>query len=264
MVERLELRSALNHAVNEGHFLLAYQPIVDLTTDEPVGFEALVRWFHPAKGVVSPAEFIDVAEESGLIVPIGRWVLQQALHTVAQWRRILPRARQPYVSVNVSVRQFREGGFADEILQALAYTEVPPQALMVELTEAVLVGEHDQVWHDLAVLRERGVRVAIDDFGTDYPALSDLRHRPIDVVKIDKTFIDDMVDGPRQLAVVTGILGLARSLDLTVIAEGIETSTHRDLLNRRGCPFGQGYFWSSPVDGTEALSQMTAHQPLGV
>ncbi|MCU7725903.1 EAL domain-containing protein [Actinoplanes sp. KI2] len=256
MVERLELRSALDHAVNEGHFLLAYQPIVDLGSQEPVGFEALVRWFHPTKGLVAPTEFITVAEESGLIVPIGRWVLQQALHTVAQWRRALPRARQPYVSVNVSVRQFREAGFVDEILQALAYAGVPPEALMIELTETLLAGEHETVWRDLAELREHGVRVAIDDFGTGYSSLGYLRRRPIDVVKIDKSFIDDMVEVPQQLALVTGIVSLAQSLGLTVIAEGIESPVHRDLLARLGCPLGQGYLWSAPVDGTEALAQM--------
>ncbi|MFF5293132.1 EAL domain-containing protein [Paractinoplanes globisporus] len=256
MVERLELRSALDHAVNEGHFLLAYQPIVELGSQQPVGFEALVRWFHPTKGVVSPAEFIEVAEESGLIVPIGRWVLQQALHTVAQWRRVLPLDRQPYVSVNVSVRQFREAGFVDEIVQALAYAGVPPAALMIELTETLLAGEHETVWRDLAALREHGVRVAIDDFGTGYSSLGYLRRRPIDVVKIDKSFIDDMVESPQQLALVTGIVSLAQSLGLTVIAEGIESPVHRDLLARLGCPYGQGYLWSSPVDGTEALAQM--------
>jgi len=256
MVERLELRSALDHAVHEGHFLLAYQPIVDLGTQEPVGFEALVRWSQPAKGVVAPAEFIAVAEESGLIVPIGRWVLQQALHTVAQWRRALPRARSPYVSVNVSVRQFREAGFVDEILQALDYAGVPPEALMIELTETLLAGEHETVWRDLAALREHGVRVAIDDFGTGYSSLGYLRRRPIDVVKIDKMFIDDMVESEQQLALVTGIVSLAQSLGLTVIAEGIESAVHRDLLARLGCPLGQGYLWSAPVDGTEALAQM--------
>ncbi|WP_030434111.1 putative bifunctional diguanylate cyclase/phosphodiesterase [Actinoplanes subtropicus] len=257
MVERLELRSALDHAVNEGHFLLAYQPIVDLISQEPVGFEALVRWYHPTKGLVAPAEFIAVAEESGLIVPIGRWVLQQALHTVAQWRRALPRARSPYVSVNVSVRQFRETGFVDEIVQALAYAGVPPEALMIELTETLLAGEHETVWRDLAQLREHGVRVAIDDFGTGYSSLSYLHRRPIDVVKIDKMFIDDMVESQQQLALVTGIVSLAQSLGLTVIAEGIESAVHRDLLARLGCPFGQGYLWSAPVDGTEALAQMS-------
>jgi diguanylate cyclase (GGDEF)-like protein len=259
MVERLELRSALGHAVNEGHFLLAYQPIVDLVGDEPVGFEALVRWVHPTNGVVSPAEFIAVAEESGLIVPIGRWVLQQALHTVAQWRRALPPDRRPFVSVNVSVRQFREPGFVDEILQALAYAEVPPSALMLELTETLLTGEHETVWRDLATLRAHGVRVAIDDLGAEHARL---RRRPIDVVKIDKVLIDDMVDDPRPRALVTEIVGVARSLGLTVIAEGVESTPHRDLLVRLGFRLGQGYLWSSPVDGTEALSQMTAARSL--
>ena len=262
MVQRLELRSALDHAVNEGHFLLQYQSIVDLKDDEPVGFEALVRWHHPTQGVIAPADFIDVAEESGLIVPIGRWVLDQALHTLAQWRRVLPRVRQPYVSVNVSVRQFRESGFVDQVLQSLAYAGVPPQALMLEITESLLVGDHETIWHDLDQLREHGVRVAIDDFGTGYSSLGYLRQRPIDVVKIDKTFIDGMVESEQQLALVDGIISLAQSQGLTVIAEGIEDQAHRDLLARLGCPLGQGFLFSSPVDGTEAIGQMTNRQPL--
>jgi EAL domain-containing protein (putative c-di-GMP-specific phosphodiesterase class I) len=154
------------------------------------------------------------------------------------------------------VRQFREAGFVDEILQALAYAGVPPEALMIELTETLLAGEHETVWRDLAALREHGIRVAIDDFGTGYSSLGYLRRLPIDVVKIDKSFIDDMVEIPQQLALVTGIVSLAQSLGLTVIAEGIESAVHRDLLARLGCPFGQGYLWSAPVDGTEALAQM--------
>jgi diguanylate cyclase (GGDEF)-like protein/PAS domain S-box-containing protein len=258
MVQRLELRSALDHAVNEGHFLLQYQPIVDLTTDEPVGYEALVRWHHPSQGVIAPAAFIEVAEESGLIVPIGRWVLDQALHTVAQWRRVLPRRRQPYVSVNVSVRQFRETGFVEQILQSLEYAGVPPQALMLEITETLLVGDHETIWQDLARLREHGVRVAIDDFGTGYSSLGYLRQRPIDVVKIDKMFIDGMVESEQQLALVDGIISLAQSQGLTVIAEGIEDPAHRELLARLGCPLGQGFLFSSPVDGTAAIGQMTS------
>src|SRR5262249_20316632 len=148
------------HAVHEGQFLLAYQPIVDLATDETAGFEALVRWHHPVRGVVAPDEFLEVAEESGLIVPMGRWVIEQALHTVAQWRRIMPREREIYVSVNVSPRQFRDPGFADQILQLLSYAGVPPQALMLELAEDVLADDNSPVWHDLTVLRAQGVRVA--------------------------------------------------------------------------------------------------------
>ena len=262
MVERLELRSALDHAVHEGHFLLAYQPIIDLGTDEPVGFEALVRWHHPTRGLIAPAEFLEVAEESGLVVPMGRWVLDQALHTVAQWRRILPRTRQPFVSVNVSVRQFRDGTFVDLVKQALAYAGVPAQALMLELTESVLDGDHEAIWADLAVLRELGVRVAIDDLAASSSALGDVRRRPVDVVKLDKAFVDGVVDDPHQLALVAGLINLARTLGLTVIAEGIEDPAHRDLLARLGCPLGQGYLYSSPVDGTEALSQITDRLPL--
>jgi EAL domain-containing protein (putative c-di-GMP-specific phosphodiesterase class I) len=212
--------------------------------------------------VVAPDEFLEVAEDSGLIVPMGRWVMEQALHTIAQWRRIMPRTRQLYVSVNVSQRQFREPSFTDDILQLLSYAGVPPQALMLELPETQLADHNSSIWRDLAVLREHGVRVAIDDLGTGYSSLSNLRHRPVDVVKIDRKFIDDMVDDARQRESIAGILGLAKSLDLAVIAEGIETEEHRELLVRMDCPLGQGYLFSSPVDGTEALGTMSETHPL--
>ncbi|MEV6595488.1 EAL domain-containing protein [Actinoplanes sp. NPDC051346] len=262
MVERLELRSALDHAVNEGRFLLQYQPIVDLASDEAVGFEALVRWHHPARGVIAPDQFIEVAEESGLIVPMGRWVLDQALHTVAQWRRILPRTRQPYVSVNVSVRQFREAGFVEQVRTSLEFAGVPPQALMLEITETLLMGDDEQIWSDLAILRDLGVRIAIDDFGTGYSSLGYLRQRPIDVLKIDKMFIDDMVADDQQFALVRGIVSLAQTLNLTVVAEGIEDAAHREILAQLGCPLGQGYFYSSPLDATEALTWLRNPQPI--
>jgi diguanylate cyclase (GGDEF)-like protein/PAS domain S-box-containing protein len=260
MVERLELRSALDHAVNEGHFLLQYQPIVDLATDTAVGFEALVRWHHPTRGVIAPDQFIEVAEESGLIVPMGRWVLDQALHTVAQWHRMLPSGYQPYVSVNVSVRQFRQTGFVEQVRAALDYAGVPPGALMLEITETLLMGDEEEIWAELAVLQELGVRIAIDDFGTGYSSLGYLRQRPIDVLKIDKTFIDDMVDNAQQHALVSGIISLAHTLNLTVVAEGIETHRHREMLARLGCPLGQGYLYSSPMGSTEALTWMAEPQ----
>jgi EAL domain-containing protein (putative c-di-GMP-specific phosphodiesterase class I) len=264
MVERLELRSALGHAVNEGHFLLQYQPIIELRTGEAVGFEALVRWHHPVRGMIAPDQFIEVAEESGLIVPMGRWVLDQALHTVAQWRRMTPPGRGPYVSVNVSVRQFRQAGFVEQVRASLEYAGVPPRALMLEITETLLMGDDLQIWSDLAVLRELGVRIAIDDFGTGYSSLGYLRERPIDVVKIDKTFIDDLVSDPEQQTMVSGIISLAHTLNLTVIAEGIETERHRDALAQLGCPLGQGYFYSSPVGPTEALTWLNDPQSITV
>jgi EAL domain-containing protein (putative c-di-GMP-specific phosphodiesterase class I) len=252
----------LDHAVNEGHFLLQYQPIVDLGTDEAVGVEALVRWHHPQRGVIAPDQFIEVAEESGLIVPMGRWVLDQALHTVAQWRRLLPRTRQPYVSVNVSVRQFRQAGFVGQVRAALDYAGVPPQALMLEITETLLMGDDEQIWAELSELQELGVRVAIDDFGTGYSSLGYLRQRPIDVLKIDKSFIDDIVADGQQHALVSGIISLAHTLNLTVIAEGIETPRQLEELARLGCPLGQGYLYSSPMGSTEALTWMTSSQPM--
>ncbi|GAA2474775.1 putative bifunctional diguanylate cyclase/phosphodiesterase [Winogradskya humida] len=254
MVERLELRSALDHAVNEGHFVLHYQPIVKLAGDDVVGFEALVRWDHPTRGIIAPDQFIEVAEESGLIVPMGRWVLDQALHTVAQWWRILPRVRRPYVSVNVSVRQFRQQGFVDQVRASLEFAGVPPHALMLEITETLLMGDDEKIWTDLATLRDLGVKIAIDDFGTGYSSLGYLRQRPIDVLKIDKMFIDDMLGDTQQLALVSGIVSLAQSLGLTVVAEGIEDARHKRILTRLGCPLGQGYFYSEPMEATEALS----------
>ncbi|MFI5931025.1 putative bifunctional diguanylate cyclase/phosphodiesterase [Actinoplanes sp. NPDC051494] len=262
MVERLELRSALDHAVNEGHFLLQYQPIVKLNGDEAVGFEALVRWHHPTRGVIAPDQFIEVAEESGLIVPMGRWVLDQALHTVAQWWRILPRVRRPYVSVNVSVRQFRQQGFVEQVRASLEYAGVPPQALMLEITETLLMGDDEKIWTDLAALRDMGIKIAIDDFGTGYSSLGYLRQRPIDVLKIDKMFIDDMLGDTQQLALVSGIVSLAQSLGLTVVAEGIEDAAHKRVLTRLGCPLGQGYYYSEPLDPTEALTWLRTPQPV--
>jgi diguanylate cyclase (GGDEF)-like protein/PAS domain S-box-containing protein len=262
MVERLELRAALDHAVNEGHFLLQYQPILDLATGDTAGFEALVRWHHPQRGVIAPDQFIEVAEESGLIVPMGRWVLDEALHTVAQWRRMLPRAGSPYVSVNVSVRQFRQSGFVEQVRHSLDYHGVPASVLMLEITETLLMGDEEQIWADLAVLQEMGIRIAIDDFGTGYSSLGYLRQRPIDVVKIDKTFIADIAHDAQQVTLVSGIIGLAHSLNLTVIAEGIENEQQRMVLTELGCPLGQGYLFSSPMTATEALSWLSIPEPV--
>jgi EAL domain-containing protein (putative c-di-GMP-specific phosphodiesterase class I) len=214
--------------------------------------------------VIAPDQFIEVAEESGLIVPMGRWVLDQALHTVAQWRRMLPPDRGPYVSVNVSVRQFRQTGFVEQVRTSLEYAGVPAQALMLEITETLLMGDDEKIWSDLADLRELGVRIAIDDFGTGFSSLGYLRQRPIDVVKIDKTFIDDMVSDAQQHALVSGIISLAHTLNLTVIAEGIESDRHRDVLARLGCPLGQGYFFSSPVGATEALTWLNNARSVAV
>jgi diguanylate cyclase (GGDEF)-like protein/PAS domain S-box-containing protein len=241
VLQRIEMRAALEQAVADLNFTVAYQPIVRVTDGETVGFEALVRWRHPTLGMVSPDEFIDVAEETGLIEPIGDWVLQQAIATATTW----PCA--PYVSVNVSARQFRVPCFVDKVRKALAEASLPPERLMLEITERLLLRDDEQVWLDLTGLREMGVRIAIDDFGTGFSSLSYLQQVPIDVLKIDKTFTATVASSARQQAIVDGIVRLAQTLNLEVVAEGIETEADRDLLRVIKCPYGQGYLYSQPL-----------------
>jgi len=241
VLQRIEMRAALEQAVADLNFTVAYQPIVGVADGETVGFEALVRWRHPTLGMVSPDEFIDVAEETGLIEPIGDWVLQQAIATATTW------PGTPYVSVNVSARQFRVACFVDKVRKALAEADLPPERLMLEITERLLLRDDEQVWLDLTGLREMGVRIAIDDFGTGFSSLSYLQQVPIDVLKIDKTFTATVASSARQQAIVDGIVRLAQTLNLEVVAEGIETEADRDLLRVIHCPYGQGYLYSQPL-----------------
>jgi diguanylate cyclase (GGDEF)-like protein/PAS domain S-box-containing protein len=257
MLERLELRAALEQAVADGAFTLRYQPIVRLDTDELVGFEALVRWRHPKQGLIPPNQFIGVAEESGVIVPLGNWVLQQALTEVADWQ-VRPGQPQPYVSVNVSARQFRAHGFVEGVRNALAASGIAPGSLMLEITESLLIRDDQQVAAGLVALHELGVQIAIDDFGTGYSSLSYLQQFPIDVLKIDKSFIDHITASPKQTVLVEAIIRLAGTLDLRVIAEGIEDPAQRDLLARMHCPLGQGYLFARPLSAAEAARRLLA------
>jgi diguanylate cyclase (GGDEF)-like protein/PAS domain S-box-containing protein len=248
MVERLELRTALHEAVDAHQFVLQYQPIVDVTGGQVVGVESLVRWQHPVRGLVGPNLFIELAEESGAIVDIGAWVLRESLRQFAEWQNAAPPdATMNYISVNVSARQFRTPGFVEQVRQALADAGARPEWLLLEITESLVLRDAEQVWADLRTLRELGVRIAIDDFGTGYSSLSYLRQMPVDVLKIDKSFIDDILASKQQRALVNAIVTLARNLDLAVVAEGIEDSAQRSMLARMGCPYGQGYLFSRPV-----------------
>ncbi|GAA1841903.1 putative bifunctional diguanylate cyclase/phosphodiesterase [Asanoa iriomotensis] len=251
-VERLELRAELDHAIHEGGLALEFQPIVSLADTHTAGFEALLRWNHPTRGRLLPDAFIDVAEESGLVVPIGEWVLKTAIAAAATWRRGQPYGA-PYVAVNVSARQFRTPGFVRLVKRELAANELPASCLMLEITESLLLRDDDQVWDDLAEVRRLGVRVAIDDFGTGYSSLSYLRHVPLDVLKIDRLFTGTVATSTQQRALVDGIVRLAHTLGLEVVAEGIETRDERDLLRRIGCPYGQGFLFSRPMPLPEAL-----------
>ena len=265
MLRRREIQDALEDAVHNSAFTLAYQPIVVLTSGEIAGFESLLRWPHPRWGMMLPGQFISLAEETGLIVPLGSWVLRQSLRDMAQWRRALAAAQPagadgglpaPHVSVNVSARQFRDPGFAGSVQRALDEAGLPASALLLELTESLLLRRSDEVRADLAELKEVGVRLAMDDFGTGYSSLSYLLDLPIDVLKIDKTFVTGIASSRRRHALVEGIIRLARTLEVEVIAEGIESETERELLAAMGCQFGQGFLLSVPVDAGTAAAML--------
>jgi diguanylate cyclase (GGDEF)-like protein/PAS domain S-box-containing protein len=286
LIRRRELQAALEEAVATSAFTLAYQPIVMLTTGELAGFEALIRWPHPQWGMLQPDQFISLAEETGQIVPLGSWVLARAAADIARWRRDLHRGphREPpardaapdrrvrtpddappprglYVSVNVSARQFSAPGFVDGLRRVLDASGLEPGALMLELTESVLLRRDERVQSDLTQLKAIGVRLAIDDFGTGYSSLSYLRELPIDVLKMDKSFVDGIAVSAQRLALAEGIVQIARTLKLEVIAEGIESELQRDLLTSMGCHFGQGYLLAMPMeaDRAEVLARIGSH-----
>ncbi len=252
MIRRREVQAALQEAITSSGFTLVYQPIVALSSGEVAGFEALVRWPHPQWGMMQPDQFIELAEETGHIVPLGSWVLGQAAAEIVQWRRRLAHQRPLYVSVNVSARQLRDPGFVDGVRRVLGETGLTPSALMLELTESVLLRRDDRIHADLRELKAIGVKLAIDDFGTGYSSLSYLRELPIDVLKIDKSFVDGIAVSEQRLALVEGIIRIARTLHLAVIAEGIETEVQRDLLVSMGCQYGQGYLLAMPVAPVQA------------
>jgi diguanylate cyclase (GGDEF)-like protein/PAS domain S-box-containing protein len=262
MIRRREVQAALEKAVSTSAFTLAYQPIVTLTSGAIAGFEALVRWPHPEWGMMQPDQFIELAEETGHIVPLGSWVLGQAATELVRWR---PRGdgRPPlYASVNVSARQFRDPGFVDGVRQVLTRTGLSPSSLMLELTETVLLRQDERLLADLVELKTIGVKLAIDDFGTGYSSLSYLRELPIDVLKIDKSFVDGIAVSEQRLALVEGIIGIAKTLHLDVIAEGIETEVQRDLLVSMGCQYGQGYLLAMPVAADQAETLVRLGQGL--
>jgi diguanylate cyclase (GGDEF)-like protein/PAS domain S-box-containing protein len=250
VIERMQLRSDLDRAYAEDAFLLHYQPIIDLQTTRTVGFEALLRWPHPTRGMVSPAAFIPVAEESGLIVPLGAWVLRTAVRAAAGWRKLNPET--PYVSVNVSVRQFRTPNFVDQVLEELDRAGLPPEQLTIEITESLLLGEQEEIQADIARLRQAGIKISIDDFGTGYSSLSYLHRVPVDVLKLDKSFVDTIATSEQQHALVVGIIKLAETLALQVVAEGVETNTEKDLLREAGCAFVQGFLFARPMTEEDA------------
>ncbi|WP_031114051.1 EAL domain-containing protein, partial [Streptomyces sp. NRRL S-146] len=212
-----------------------------------VGFEALVRWPDERRPAVAPDQFIGLAEETGHIAALGSWVMENAVNDIVGLQRLPGPARPPYVSVNVSARQFRDAGFIEQVGAALSTPGLEPGSLQLELTETVLLQRDDRLQTVLTTLKELGVHIAVDDFGTGFSSLRYLQDFPIDVLKIDKSFIDNIARDAQQVALVEGIVRIADTLGLQVIAEGIEDTAQRDLLVGMGCRFGQGYLFARPM-----------------
>jgi EAL domain-containing protein (putative c-di-GMP-specific phosphodiesterase class I)/methyl-accepting chemotaxis protein len=256
--ERRELAAEIGEAIDTSAFTLVYQPIVELGSDEVAGFEALVRWPHPRLGTLSAGQFITLAEETGHIVPLGSWVLRQAVSDVVRLQRSLPREPPLYVSVNVSARQFASPGFVAEVRKVVSESGLAPSALVLELTESVLSHRDDRIRASLLELKDTGIRLAIDDCGTGYSSLGYLRELPMDLLKIDRTFVAGMAVSEQRLAIVKIIIRIAKTLGLTVIAEGIEDEVQRDLLVSLGCAYGQGYLLGRPAGAGEAEALVRA------
>jgi diguanylate cyclase (GGDEF)-like protein/PAS domain S-box-containing protein len=256
-IVRLTLEAKLRRAVAEKQFVLLYQPQVDLISGTIIGVEALIRWNDPERGMVDPATFIPVAEDSRLILPIGEWVLESACAQMKQWhRRGIP---IPRVAVNLSARQFQQQNLVDTVRNALLHAELDPELLELEITETTAMQNAQATVEVLRNLRALGVRISIDDFGTGYSSLDYLKRFPIDAVKIDRAFVRDISSDDSDLAIVSAVIGIARSLGLGVIAEGVETAEQVAVLREYGCKEAQGFYFSRPVP-PEAIAALVAEQ----
>ncbi|MDX2560819.1 aminotransferase class I/II-fold pyridoxal phosphate-dependent enzyme [Streptomyces sp. TX20-6-3] len=263
LVARHELQAGMDTAIADKAFALRYQPIVEVRDGAPAGLEALIRWPHARRGMVPPDQFIALAEESGHIMPLGAWVLEHAALDIARWQQALPRKSPLYASVNVSARQFRDPGFLEGVRRTLHSSGLVPGSLVLELTETVLMRRDAQIRTTMAALKDLGVSIAIDDFGTGFSSLSYLREFPIDVLKVDKSFIDNITTDPQQVALVEGIVRIADVLGLQVVAEGIEHEEQRALLADMGCRYGQGYLFARPMTAHQAESYLHRARPSG-
>ena len=250
-IERIDLENDLRRGIARGELRLHYQPLIDLATDRIVGFEALVRWEHPVRGLIPPLSFVPLAEETGLILPLGRWVLEKACRQARVWRDARPGAPPLFMSVNLSARQFAMPELVDQVREILEETGLDPAGLEIEITESVLMDQTDAGIRTLRQLREIGVHLVLDDFGTGYSSLSYLKHMPLDTIKIDRTFVAGL-DGETDRSIVEAVIALAHGLRIGVVAEGIETEAQFEQLRLMGCDVGQGYLFARPLPAAEA------------
>jgi EAL domain-containing protein (putative c-di-GMP-specific phosphodiesterase class I) len=254
-VERQSIEESLRRAVERHEFTLHYQPKINIRTGQITGAEALIRWTHPVRGPVSPAQFIPVAEDCGLIVSIGNWVLREACNQARTWLDAgLPLGT---MAVNISAMEFRDDNFLEGIFDILRETNLEPTSLELELTESVLMKHAGAAESTLKMLRERGVQLAVDDFGTGYSSLSYLRKFPINALKIDQSFVRQISHAPDETTIVTAVISMGRSLNLRVVAEGVETQEELAFLQAHLCDEAQGYYFSKPVPA-EAFATLLA------
>ncbi|CAG0959233.1 hypothetical protein ARNL5_00781, partial [Anaerolineae bacterium] len=246
VMRRAEMHQELRGAVERNEFSLDYQPIVALDSQETIGFEALVRWEHPVRGRIPPGEFISVAEQSGVIVALGEWIRRTACMECASWGAA-PDGHEMSVTVNVSARELREPGFVRGLRTLLRETGLAPHRFVIEMTESVLVGNDASTIEQLRAMKELGVMLAIDDFGTGYSSLAYLNQFPVDIIKIDKSFIDHLGNGTDESPLSRAVVSLGSVLSIRTVAEGIETEEQYERLREFGCPLGQGFLFARPL-----------------
>jgi diguanylate cyclase (GGDEF)-like protein len=262
---RLDDQLGLRRALERDELRAHYQPVVDLSTGEAVGVEALVRWEHPERGLIGPDQFIPLAEDTGLILPLGAWMLDTALGQLQRWRRDMPEARDLWIAVNLSPRQLTDPDLIHKVSRALAETGVPPGNLHLEITETAVMSSVDTSTSTLDALRKLGVHLIIDDFGTGYSSLARLKRLPVTALKVDRTFVDGLGRDSSDLSIVDAIINMADSLALGVIAEGVETAEQLEILQSLGATMGQGYLWSRalPANGLVTwLRSVPLHEDL--
>ena len=258
MLARIEMEHALRRAIGAGELRLHYQPVVDAGSGKLVALEALVRWQHPEKGLLYPDTFIPLAEQAGLVIPLGRWVIEEACRQLAEWRAARSHLSSLRVSVNLSARQFGDAGLLDLIASAIERFHLPGPSLGFEITESVLMDEAEVTVETLRRLKALGVHLAIDDFGTGYSSLSYLQMFPVDTVKIDRSFVHHMSEAGGNDVIVSAVVGLAKALGMDVIAEGVETHDQLENLRRLGCGVVQGYLFGRPQPPEAYVSRTTA------
>ena len=261
-LQRLQLEIDLRKAIREHEFIVHYQPIVAIATGNLVGFEALVRWLHPQQGLISPVTFIPLAEEMGLIAQIGHWVMQQACRQLQQWQDEKLTDRPLTMSVNVSARQFAQADLVEQVDQILAETQLAPWQLKLEITESAIMENAQTAGVILQALRKRQIQLSIDDFGTGYSSLSYLHSFPVDTLKIDRSFVQQMGESSENLGLVPLIINIAHKMGMLVVAEGIETNTQLNHLKDLNCDYGQGFFFFKPLEAHKVKALLAMRSKL--